>query len=84
MVSFGMIFSKFSIEYSENFNLSFSVAFRPVTVGGRVCTCLDIKSVNFCCFLKTSILQLGMVEHLKMRQNCHRIEKYYFRSIPKI
>ena len=45
---------------------------------GMVCTCLDIRSVNIFCFLKTSILQLGMVEHLKVRQNCHRIEIMIF------
>ena len=44
---------------------------RPVTEEGVVCTCLDIRSVNFFCFLKTSIPQLRMVEHLKVRQNSH-------------
>ena len=39
--------------------------------GGVVCTCMDIRSVNIFCFLKTCILQLGM--DLKVRQNCHRI-----------
>ena len=53
--------------------------FRPVTGWeGVVCTWWDIRSVNFFCFLKTSILQLGMVEHLKVRQECYRIENHYF------
>ena len=52
---------------------------RPVTGGrGVVCTYWDIRSVNFFCFLKTSILQLGVVEHLKVRQECYRIGNYYF------
>ena len=42
--------------------------FRPVTGGGVVCTCWDIRSVNFFCSPKTSILQLWMVEHLKKWQ----------------
>ena len=45
---------------------------------------LDIWSVNFFCFLKTSILQFGMVEHLKVRQNSHKIKNQYLRSIHKI
>ena len=54
---------------------------RPVTrEGGMVCTCLDISSVNFFCF-KTFILQLEMVEHLKVRQECYRIENHYFKFI---
>ena len=57
---------------------------RPVTGGGVVCTCWDIGSVNFLCFLKTSILQLRMMEHLKVRQECYRIENHYFKYIPKI
>ena len=32
---------------------------RPVTGGGVVCTCWDIRSVNFFCFLKTSIRDGG-------------------------
>ena len=52
---------------------------RPVTGWGEVvCTCWDIRSVNLFCFLKTSILQLEMVEHLKVRQECYRIENHYF------
>ena len=52
---------------------------RPVTGWGEVvCTCWDIRSVNFFCFLKTSTSQLGMVEHLKVRQNCQKIENHYF------
>ena len=51
---------------------------------GVVCTCLDIRSVNFVCFLKISILQLGMVEHLKVRHNWYRIENHYFKFIHKI
>ena len=58
---------------------------RPVTGGGGVvCTCLDNRSVNFFYFLKTSILQLGMVDHLKVRQKYHRIENHYFQFIHKI
>ena len=44
----------------------------------------DIKSVYFFCFPKNSILQLGMVDHLKVRQNCHRIENNFFQFIHKI
>ena len=52
---------------------------RPVTGWGEVvCTYRDIRSVNFCCFLKTSILQLGMVENFKVRQECYRIENHHF------
>ena len=40
--------------------------------------------LSFFGFLKTSILQLGMVEHLKVRQSCHRIEKHYLKFIHKI
>ena len=40
-----------------------------------------ITSVNFFCCLKTSILQLGMVEHLEVRKNSHRIENNYIFSI---
>ena len=61
--------------------------FRPVTEGGGrmvVCTCLDIRSVIFFRCLKTSYLQLRMVEHLKVRQNCHGIENHYFQFIHKI
>ena len=36
--------------------------YRPVTGGEMVCTCWDIRSVYFFCFLKASTLQLGMVE----------------------
>ena len=44
-------------------------AYRPVTGGGYAhCTCSDVRYVNFLCFLKTSILQLGMEEHLKVLQ----------------
>ena len=60
---------------------------RPVTGGGEVvctCTCWDIRSVNFFCFFKTSTLQLGMVDHLKVRQNCHKVENHYFQFIHKI
>jgi len=61
-----------------------NITIRPVTGGGVVCTCWDIRSVNFFCFLKTSTLQLGMVEHLNVRQNCHKIENHYFQFIHKI
>ena len=57
--------------------------FRQVTEEGGglvVCTCLDIKSVKFFRFLKNSNLQLGMVEHLKVRQNYPRIKNHYFRA----
>ena len=57
---------------------------RPMAGGGVVCTCLYIRSVNLFCLLKTSTLQLGMVEHLKVRQNCHKIENHYFKFIHKI
>ena len=57
---------------------------RPVTRSRVVCRCLDISSVNYFCFLKTSTLQLGMVEHLKVRQNCHKIENHYFQFIHMI
>ena len=63
-------------------------AIRPGTEGGGegvVCTqCLDIKFVYFFCFLKNSFLKLEMVEHLKVRQNCQRIENQYFKFIRKI
>ena len=58
--------------------------YRLVTGGGMLCTCWDIRSVNFFCFLKTSTLQLGMVEHLNVRQNCHKVENHYFQFIHKI
>ena len=52
-------------------------AIRSVTEGEREwctrCTCFDGKTVYFFCFLNNSILQLGMVEYLKVRQNCLRI-----------
>ena len=60
---------------------------RPVTKGwgeGLVCTCLDVKSVYFFCFLNNSILQSGMVEHLRLLQNCQQIENHYFQLIHKI
>ena len=43
---------------------------RPVGEGGKY-TSLDIRSVDFICFLKTSILELRMVEPLKMWRNSH-------------
>ena len=49
--------------------------------GGGGCTCLHIRSVNFFCFLKNSILQFGIVEYLKVWQNCHRVESHYFKFI---
>ena len=58
--------------------------FRLVTGGGVVCTCCDIRSVDFFCFPKTSILQLGMVEHLKVWKNYYGIENHYFQFILKI
>ena len=72
---------------SKNYSHRLKAGDRMEGEGGRVvCTCLDmdIRSANFFCFLKTSILKLGMVEHLKVRQNCHRIENYYFQFILKI
>ena len=60
-----------SIETDVSYN-------RPVTGGGVVCTCRDIRSVNFFCFLKTPILQLGILKYLKVRQECYRIENHYF------
>ena len=51
---------------------------------GVVCTCLDVKSVYFFCFLNNSILQSGMVEHLRLLQNCQQIENHYFQLIHKI
>ena len=67
----------------ENENIQFSasekILNRPVTGGGGVvCICWDIRSVNYFCFLKISTLQLGMVEHLKVRENCHKIENNDF------
>ena len=38
---------------------------------------------NIFCFLKTSILQFEMMEHLKVRQECYRIENHYFKFIHK-
>ena len=58
---------------------------RPVTGWeGVVCTCWDISLVNIFCFLKTSILELGMVEHLKVRQECYGMENHNFSFIHKI
>ena len=51
---------------------------------GVVCTCLDVKSVYFFCFLNNSILQSGMVEHLRLLQNCQQTENHYFQLIHKI
>ena len=39
---------------------------------------------DFFLFFKTSILQLEMVEHLKVRQDCYKIENHYFQFIHKI
>ena len=39
---------------------------------------------TFFCLLKTSILELGMVEHMKVRQNCHRMENHFFKFIHEI
>ena len=47
-------------------------------------TCCYIRFVNFFSFFKTSTLQLGMVEHLKVRENCHEIENNFFQFIHKI
>ena len=57
--------------------------YRSVTGGGVVCACLDIRSFNFFWFLKTSILQLEveLMEHLKVWQNCHGMENKYFQFI---
>ena len=43
-----------------------------------------LGNLTFFWLLETSILQLGMVEHLKVRQICHRIENHYFQFIHKI
>ena len=47
---------------------------RSVTgMGGVVVsTCWDIRSVNCFCFLKTSTLQLGMVEDLKVQEKLQK------------
>ena len=45
---------------------------------GAVCTCLNIRSANFLCFLKTFVLQWGIW------QNCRRIENHYFQFTYKL
>ena len=62
----------------KKFSIRIDMFYRPVTGGGLMCTCWDIRSVNFFCFLKTFILQLGKVEHLKLLQECYRIENHYY------
>ena len=53
--------------------------------GGEWCAHAGILGLlTFFCFLKISTLQLGMVEHLKVRQNCHKIENHDFQFIHRI
>ena len=69
--------------------LSRRLTIRPVTGEGEegdetVCICWDIKSVQLFLLPQTPILQLGKVEHLKVRRNFHIVENHYFQFIHKI
>ena len=50
--------------------------FRPVAGGEGGGVMHILRSVNFFCLIKITTLQLGMVEHPKVRQNCHKIENH--------
>ena len=82
---FFYIISHFLYDFIYFFGSKSGRAISKVTEGeGVVCTCLDVKSVYFFCFLNNSILQSGMVEHLRLLQNCQQIENHYFQLIHKI
>ena len=69
--------------YGQNTASTHRLTGRPVTGGGGARAGILVL-FTFFCFLKTSTLQLGMVEHLKIRQKCHKNENHYFPFIHKI